>query len=270
LPCLSWITDASTALDVTAVLIAIGTVLTASELITLRREFRRFGDFDPQVLISTRPGALTGPLALVSMPRVAGVQLVLAVTVILCLAFDISPAVPFVALAAMTMLRPYLLPYGSDGSDTMARVLTITVAIAFSFAHSKTVVQIALAFIAAQLCLAYGASGVAKLFGGTWRSGSAVQRILHTGYGHAGLVRSTVDRWPSAGKVVTWLVVGLEILFPLGVVLGSWFALAVLVGVATLQVAIAFAMGLNRFTPWFLAAFPAAAWTACQYGVLSR
>jgi hypothetical protein len=36
-----------------------------------------------------------------------------------------------------------------------------------------------------------------------------------------------------------------------------------------LQASIAFAMGLNRFLPWFLAAFPATAWAACHFGVLS-
>jgi hypothetical protein len=28
-------------------------------------------------------------------------------------------------------------------------------------------------------------------------------------------------------------------------------------------------MGLNRFTPWFLAAFPATMWASCRYGLFS-
>ena len=64
-------------------------------------------------------------------------------------------------------------------------------------------------------------------------------------------------------------MVGLEITFPIGVLLGGWLAFAALAAVATLQLGIAASMGLNRFTPWFFAAFPATAWAACHYGVLA-
>jgi hypothetical protein len=269
LQCPSWVTDASTALDLTAALFAVATVVTASELLALRADFRRYGLFDPEVLSATRPGLLTRRLALVSVPRVAAVQLVLAPLVIVCLALDIFPGIPLIALAATMMLRPSLLPYGGEGSDAMARILAVTVAIAFLLAQSTTVTRIALGFIAAQLCLAYGASGVAKLFGEPWRSGTAVQGILHTAFGHAGLARSTLDRWPGVGKALTWIVIGLEMAFPFAILLGSWFALVALVGAAMLQVSIAIAMGLNRFVPWFFAAFPATMWTACHYGLLS-
>src|SRR2546430_1871008 len=108
-----------------------------------------------------------------------------------------------------------------------------------------------------------------RRFGRPWRSCTAVYLILLTAFGHAGLARCTLDRWPALGRLVTWFVVGLELVFPVGILLGGWFAVAALVGAAVLQVAIAMALGLNRFTPWFLAAFPATAWAACQYGVLS-
>jgi hypothetical protein len=268
-PCPSWVTDASTALDVTALLVAIATVLTAAELLALRAEFRPLGLFDPHVLSATRAGVLTRRLALVTMPRVAGVQLVLALSVILCLVVDVSPGIPLIALAATTMLRPYVLPYGADGADTMARLLTITAAIALSLNENSAVVRIALGFIAAQLCLAYGASGVAKLFGRPWRRGTAVPLILHTAFGHPGLLRSALDRSPGAGQALTWFVVGIEIAFPVGIVLGGWIAFAALIAIASLQAGIAVSMGLNRFTPWFFAAFPAAAWATCNYGVLS-
>jgi hypothetical protein len=151
----------------------------------------------------------------------------------------------------------------------MAWILTITAAIAFSFDGSTTAVRIALGFIAAQLCLAYGASGVAKLFGRPWRSGTAVQGILHTTFGHAGMARSGVDRWPSAGKALTWFVIAFEIVFPVGILLGGWIALVALATAAIFQASIAVSMGLNRFALWFLAAFPATAWAVCHYGILS-
>jgi hypothetical protein len=269
LPCPSWVTNASTVLDVTAVMVAIATVLTAAELLAMRADFRKNGLFDPRILGTTRGHVLIRGLMVLSTPRIAFAQLGLGVMVVLFVGFDVSPGVLFVALAAAAIVQRFLLPYGGDGSDMMARVLTITLAIAVPLANDSTVVRIAIAFIAAQLCLAYGASGVAKLFGRPWRSGSAVQRILHTAYGHAGFVRTTLDRWPNAGRSLTRLVIAIEIAFPVAILLGGWIAVVALAGAAALQVMIAVAMGLNRFTPWFLAAFPATVWATCHYGVFS-
>jgi hypothetical protein len=256
-------------LDLTAALVALATALSAAELLTLRSEFHEHGLLDPRVLTSTRPRSLAGRFTVVSMPRVAGAQLVLAVSVLVLLAFDLSPAVPFVALATAAVLLRFLLPYGRDGSDELGRLLTIAVAIALLLNDDDDVVRIALVFIAAQLCLSYAASGIAKLFGRPWRSGTAIPAILHTAFGHEGVVRSALDRWPSAGATLTWLVVGSEIAIPIGIVLGDWFAVAALAVAAALHVATAVLMGLNRFTPWFLAAFPATWWASCEYGLLS-
>ena len=270
MPCPSWVTDSSTALDVTAVLVAVATLLSAAELIALRAEFSRHGLFDARVLTSTRPGFLAGRSTSVSTPRIAAAQLVLAVMVIVFLALDVSPALPLVGLAVATLLQRVLIPYGRDGSDELGRVLTITAAIAFVFAGETYVARVALGFIAAQLCLAYVASALAKLFGRPWRSGTAVPGILHTAFGHPGIARSALDRWPSAGKGLTWLVVSFELAIPVGLVLGGWPAVVALAGAAAFHVGIAVFMGLNRFVPWFFAAFPAAAWAACHYGLLSR
>ena len=223
MPCPSWVTDASTALDVTALLVAVATFLSAAELLSLRAEFSSHGLFDARVLTSTRPRFLAGRFTAVSTPRIAGAQLALAVTVIVFLALDVSPALPLVALAAGTLLQRALLPYGRDGSDELGRVLTITAAIAFVFAGETYVARVALGFIAAQLCLSYVASGLAKLFGRPWRAGTAVPGILHTAFGHPGIARSALDRWPTAGKGLTWLVVSIELAIPVGVVLGGCF-----------------------------------------------
>jgi hypothetical protein len=270
LPCPGWVTDASTALDATAVLVAVATFLSAAELLALRAEFSSHGLFDARVLTSTRRGVLAGRFTVVSTPRIAGLQLVLAVSVVVFLAFDISPSVPLVGLAAAAALQRVLLPYGRDGSDELGRILTITAGIAFLAAEDTYVVRIGLGFIAAQLCLSYAASGVAKLFGRQWRSGTAVPAILHTAFGHEGITRSALDRRPAVGKALTWLVIVFELAIPVGVVLGGWVALVALAGAAAFHLGIAVSMGLNRFAPWFFAAFPATAWAACHYGLLSR
>ena len=95
MPCPSWVTDASMVLDVTAVLVGIASVLSAAELLALRAEFRRNGVFDPQVLSSTRPGVLTARLGVVAIPRIAGAELALAVTVMLT--WPLTVAMPSVS-----------------------------------------------------------------------------------------------------------------------------------------------------------------------------
>jgi hypothetical protein len=268
-PCPSWIDDASAVLDATALLVALAAILTATEFLALRQEFRRHGLFDPKVAASTASGAVERRLVVVPLPAIAGVQVFSGCTTMVVLAFGRSPAIPLVVLAITTVLQRFTLRYGGEGSDDMSRVLTVTTAIALVLSQSTDVVRIALLFIAAQLCLAYIASGAAKLYGDTWRSGKAVQRILHTEFGHPGLARSAVDRWPAGGKIVTWVIIGFEVAFPIGIVLGGWFTLVTLGVAAVFQTSIAVSMGLNRFTPWFLAAFPATAWAACQYGLFS-
>ena len=269
MPCPGWLSDESTVLDITAVLIAVATMLSASEVFALRAEFRRHGLFDPRIVVTSTRRVLAPRLGVLSMPRLAIAQMALGLATIALVLFGIAPTIVLVALALATLVQRSLLPYGGDGSDAMACVLTITAASAFAVSSDSTAVRIALLFVAAQLCLAYGASGVAKLFGRPWGSGTAVQRILHTGYGHAGLVRSALDRWPTGGKALTWTVIGLEIAFPVAAVLGGWVAFGALAAIAMLQLGIAVSMGLSRFTPWFFAAFPATAWAACNYGVLS-
>ena len=269
MPCPEWVTRASTVFDVTAVLVAVAAMVTSAEFVALRAEWRLHGFFDPQVAGAIRRGSLIGRFPMLSVPRLSLVQLFAAPAAILCIALDISPAPALIVLAVTTVIRTQVLPFGADGSDYMAFVLTVATAIASVSGDHRVVLRTALSFIAAQLCLAYGASGVAKLFGRPWRAGVALRAILHTEYGHPGFVRSTLDRWPTLGKVLTWLVIVGEIAFPVGVVLGGWFVVAALAAAAILQTSIAVAMGLNRFTPWFFAAFPATAWAACHYGLLS-
>ena len=268
--CPDWIPRAAEAIHITAVVVAGTTVLMAAEILSLRSEFGRRGVFSPRVLEPTQRGVITRWLPPFSLLHVAAAQVVLGLLTIVLLAVDVSVAAPFVALAVLAVQWPFRLPFGADGSDVMARTLTITVAIALLFDEHTQVRRVALVFVAAQLALAYGAAGVAKLWGREWRDGTAIPRILHTAFGHPGRLRATLDRQPTLAKIMTWLVIAVEIAFPVGIVLGGWGALAALASVAALQAGIAVSMGLNRFTPWFLACFPATAWAACEYGLLSN
>src|SRR5688572_3148581 len=130
LPCPDWVTNAFTTLDVTAVMVAVASFLTSAELFALRAEFQAHGLFDPLVTGSTRRGLMGRQPRIASIPLVSGLQLPLAAAVVVCVAVDVSPTVPLVALAATTMVRTPRLPYGLDGSDSMSLLLTVTIAIA--------------------------------------------------------------------------------------------------------------------------------------------
>ena len=255
----SWITDASTVLDVTALLAAVATIVTALELIRASRRISKIRAVRPTEYIAHDELECPhqAPDTCV-VPRRAGVQLIFAVLVVLCIALDVSPALPLVVLAITTVLRTYLLRYGGEGADHMAQVVTISAAIAFVFSGNATVGEIALVFIAAQLCLALWRFGCSEAVRAQ-RGGRELrwQGVLHTAFGRTGIVRSSLDRRPGAGRLLSWAVIGLEILFPVGILLGGWAALGTLATIATLQLErYAVLMGLNRFVLWFFATFP--------------
>lgn len=174
-----------------------------------------------------------------------------------------------VGLAVCVVVQAALLPYGRDGSDEMAVVITVPLAAACVLGAPTDGVELAMWFIAAQLALSYWAAGVAKTRGAYWRDGSAFQRIAKTmSYGHPALAAGLARR-PLVGQVATWGALGWELTMPIALVLGGPPAVIALGMGAAFHVANACIMGLNRFVPWFLAAYPAALFVSLRFGLLS-
>jgi hypothetical protein len=172
-------------------------------------------------------------------------------------------------LALCVVLQGALLPYGRDGSDEMAIVVTVPIAVVCLIGAPTKAVEVAMLFVGAQLTLSYFAAGVAKLGGAYWRDGSAFSRIARTAsYGHPVLAAKLAHR-PFVGRVATWGALGWELVVPVALLLGGLPAIIALAIGATFHLANAFIMGLNRFVPWFLAAYPSALFASLHFGLLA-
>jgi hypothetical protein len=146
-------------------------------------------------------------------------------------------------------------PFGRDGADQMRKIVALALAGA-RIATSHEVQVLFLAFIAAQLSLSYVVAGIAKACGPSWRTGVALERILacqHYGFRPAARVLA-MSRW--IGVIACWLVITLEVVFPLVFVLPPSASYALLAVALGLHVGIAAVMGLNDFLPAFAAAYP--------------
>jgi hypothetical protein len=173
-----------------------------------------------------------------------------------------------IALALVTASFARATSFGREGSDEIALIIIVPLALAVSPGATAALRTMSLAFIAAQLSLAYVASACAKIAGSKWRNGSAVAQILSTrDYG--------VSRRELHGsrrlvfRTMAWGTILVELLVPLLLLMGGpVIVVAIGVGIA-FHASVALTMGLNRFFPWFLAAYPAAAWVSLHYGLLS-
>jgi hypothetical protein len=198
----------------------------------------------------------------------AGIGIVAALMAIVAGATSTAQFIPLALLAFLAVHVVRTTGFGLEGSDEMAIIILIPLAVASLPGAPDSFVRLALLFVAAQLLLAYLASAGAKAVGRKWREGSAVAQILSTqdyGLGRRDLFSSgsALFRWMS------WGTIAFEFALPLSLLLGGpLIPLAVLAGVA-FHATIGMTMGLNRFFPWFIAAYPAAIWASSHYGLLA-
>jgi hypothetical protein len=242
------------------VLWSVGATITTLELLAIRDEFRPGGQFAFALL--RQRGTWQSSI----MRMVGGHTAVLLVVRLLLLlalvAFLDRPAVHQLCLVALTLITLVLavrLEHGRDGSDHMSAVVLIALVIGFGPLGDAFLRTAALIFVAAQLCLAYGAAGVAKLVSPTWRRGTALALILDTDtYGHASSA-AWLRCHPRIGELLTRSVIVAEVLFGLGlvVVLPAPWAWLLLVWGVLFHTATAVLMGLNTFLWAFVAAYPA-------------
>lgn len=171
-------------------------------------------------------------------------------------------------LAVVTASFARSTTFGREGSDEVALVTVIPLAIAVAPGASSALQSLALLFVGGQLVLAYLASAGAKLAGQKWRDGLAVAQILSTrdyGVSRPALHSSQA----TVLRLMTWGTIALELTLPTLFVLGGPFVAVAAFAGAAFHASVAAMMGLNRFLPWFLAAYPAAIWASLQYGLLS-
>ncbi|MFB9314020.1 hypothetical protein [Nocardioides plantarum] len=147
--------------------------------------------------------------------------------------------------------------YGLDGSDQMSLIIVTATAVYAWSPVGSFAGTAAIAFIAAQSCLSYLASGVAKAVSPTWRRGEAVGAIVNTStYGRRD-VAALLAAKPLLGQLLTWGVVAFECTFLAAALVGGPTAIAFFIAGALMHVGIAICMGLNTFLWAFLATYPA-------------
>jgi hypothetical protein len=159
--------------------------------------------------------------------------------------------------------------FGREGSDEIALVIVLPLALSSMPASTVFIERLALAFIAAQLALAYIASASAKVIGEKWRDGRAIAQILSTR--DYGIARRQLYHTNSlVFRALAWGTIAFEFALPLLFFLGGPLLIVALLSGIVFHTGVALTMGLNRFLPWFLSAYPAAAWASLHYGLLSH
>mmetsp|Transcript_23535 Transcript_23535/g.41569 ORF Transcript_23535/g.41569 Transcript_23535/m.41569 type:complete len:270 (-) Transcript_23535:762-1571(-) len=146
---------------------------------------------------------------------------------------------------------------GTDGADQMSFIISCTVLLCFAFSTNETIHLIGILFIAAQLCIAYLASGISKLFSKSWRSGEAASGVLSTvTYGNS-LTRAHIKNHKTLALLICWATILWESLFPAIFFFDGTLFLIGIACAGLFHVMVATIMGLNAFIWAFGAAYPA-------------
>jgi hypothetical protein len=162
---------------------------------------------------------------------------------------------PLVGLFALSCLINVRHAHGRDGADEMAMIVLVGL-LAYRVADQRDAWRWAgIAFVSAQVTLAYLVSGVAKLISSEWRSGTALPGIMATEiYGHRHAERALGHR--AVAFLTAWATMLWEAGFVLYWVTPEPWAYAWLGAGVAFHVGTALGMGLNTFLLAFLAGYP--------------
>ncbi len=180
-----------------------------------------------------------------------------------------APAV-LTALALLfvtDLLVSMRLLFSKEGSDRMVRMINVALLLVALAPGEPHVREAGLAFIALQGCLAYFTAGFWKALGPRWRDGQAVFLVFNTRTNGARPMAAMLARQPWLTRLLSWSVVGVELLFPLALAGGPTVALAFVAWGVVFHATNALVMGLNSFFFAFAATYPAILYCA-EHGVL--
>jgi hypothetical protein len=168
-----------------------------------------------------------------------------------------------VTLTVLTMWYHFRNFYGLDGSDQMTLIVCTSLALMSLVPHARCAAVACIWFIALQSALSYFTAGVAKVISSEWRRGSSLTGVMNTGsYGHKAFAEFLLNR-PIYAKVLSWLLIGFECLFPLALFMGK-YCVVFLIGGLIFHLLNAAIMGLNTFVWAFLATYPSVLFCALQ------
>lgn len=256
------IAGAEVTVRLTTALAALAAIVTAAELVVLRRDLRPGGLAAVAPWPATRPPRFAGRWQS-RLPSLAVAQAALLVFALSApAALDLLRAVGGVALLGVAVLLSLVLTFGRDGADDMA--FAVVAPLGLGLVLGRDADELVLVLLGGQLLVAVGFSGVAKLRGAAWRRGSAVTEVLGTeGFGWPPLGRRLAAMPLAVQRALSWGVVAWELSLPVLVLFGGPVlgGLALAVGVA-FHLGTAVVMRLNRLFLWFVSAYPAGLWLA--------
>jgi hypothetical protein len=257
--------DSTLALDISVRLTACASMVASLEMVAVRREFQASGAFNVDGVETLYGRSSTGLRRLgVHMTTLLGVVALSSAGIIVLGPYSAPGRLMIVAcLVGRTLVRWRRL-LGGDGAEQITTLSLAATALAVLPQPSPARIDLAVAFIAAQLALSYVTAGIAKLVSPTWRSGLALPAIMSTDvHGHPAMARA-LRRWPAAAGAFAWTVILFECGFPF-FMLGPPVAAIGTLGLGlAFHVACSVTMGLNNFLIAFPATYPcafvAAAW----------
>lgn len=149
------------------------------------------------------------------------------------------------------------------GADVMTRMVSAALLIEQLAGGSALAAEACVWFLAGLSCLSYVGNGWAKLRVPAWRSGEALSEILATPMFRVPSLARVVEARPAVGRLLSWSVLGAELLFPLGVALGEPAVWLVLAWGVAFHATNAVSFGLGPFFWAFISPYPAV-WYAAQ------
>lgn len=248
-----------------SVLIAcLGAMISTLEWIWNWRELRDDGLFSWRV-IGARSLTLGNGVTSRWLDRVLEFRIFIGILIARALLLAILPfavwtnhlqLVVLLAVISTSFLLHLRSPWGMDGSDQMLTQVFGALLLGFLGA-SGLALRASLWFIAAQSCLSYLTSGVAKAISKDWQGGKVVFGIFNTRtYGYEPVARILL-RQESLTKALTWGAVIMECSFPLAILVGYPACLVFIAWGVCFHLMNAVVMGLNSFFWAFLATYPA-------------
>lgn len=193
-------------------------------------------------------------------PQIRAMAIVQGIALLLALLVPFRSAAFSIALGMLVLSNLVLIwrrGFGEDGSETMSAIILLTLLLCVGPQSTPFLLRAGLWFLAFQACLSYASSGLGKLGSPAWRRGDAILRILSTRtYGWDAGARLLEHRL-LLRRCLSWLVIGMEVAFPLVLVLPAPWLWIFLAWGLLFHVACALIMGFNSFVWVFVATYPA-------------
>jgi hypothetical protein len=257
--------DAMWVYHIILLLCILGLIVSTFEYYFIRRSFASSGVYSWKILqlrFNNPRGAYISSLfdVLFDEQGVRGIIILRLLTLLLVILVpfgSMSFAVIMGVLVLNNLLFNWRRAFGDDGSDQMNSVVLLTVLLCVGPYSNEFILKIGLWFIALQVCLSYTAAGVAKLISPQWRSGEAVYRIFNTGTYGVERVARFLEHRKTLSIFLCWSVIGMEILFPLCLILPGPLKWVFLAWGALFHLQCAIIMGLNSFLWAFISTYPA-------------